>query len=155
MIGMIRKLTALRTVVCLCWTLSPACASPIHELVPGGESYWSGTAIIWIGDEGYTVFFGPADVLTGFLNFDLTGYAGTANSATLGLTGYLSGGAAPFSYTLWDVNAALWGTGSLYGSIGAGQLEPVPAHSPEPGTWFLLGGGLLAGGLLARRRRGA
>lgn len=182
---MFRKLTTWRMLLTLVWTLGPAWAGPIHELVLRGEGVWSGPAINWTGSEGYIVRLQEYGVLTDFFTFDLTGYADTATSGLLRLTQHWSGGPAPFSYTLMDTNAALWGVGDKYGGITvdgrsapgevfeialnaealadinasrgvffslAGRLEAAPAHAPEPSTWLLLGGGLLAVLLVYSRR---
>jgi hypothetical protein len=106
---------ALRTVICLGWMLTPACAGPFHELVLNGGCSWSGPAINWTAPEGYAVALTGTDVLTDFFTFDLTGYSGTATSGTLRPTRYWTGGPPLFSYTLSDVNAVLWGTGDTYG----------------------------------------
>jgi len=165
----------------LLWTLSPAWAGPIHELVLYGEGSWSGPAINWVGSEGYVVPLQETDVLTDFFTFDLTGYTDTATSGLLRLIRHWSGGPVPFNYTLMDTNAGLWGVGEIYGGLTAsgpgapgdvleialnpaaladinasrgaffslaGRLEATPSPAPEPGTWLLLGAGLLAVRLL-------
>ena len=148
---------ALRTIVALCWALCPAWAGPIHELVLSGDSVWSGPAINWAGTEGYIVPLRESDVLTDFFTFDLTGYSGDATAGLLRLTRYWSGGPAPFSYTLSDVNAVLWGSGATYGGVTVkapgqpGDLLEIPLNAQaladidaSRGVFFSMGGRLEA-----------
>ena len=129
------KFGVLGTAIALYWVLCPASAGPIHELVLNGDSVWSGAPINWAGTEGYIVPLRESDVLTDFFTFDLTGYSGDATSGLLRLTRYWSGGPAPFSYTLSDVNAVLWGSGVTYGGVTVkapgepGNLLEIPLNA--------------------------
>lgn len=118
---MIRKHMAMRLILLFGGMLGPLWAGPIHELVLNGQDAWSGGAINWAGTEGYVVPLGPSEVLTDFFTFDLSGYTDTATSGRLRLTQYWSGGPVPFTYTLADINAALWGAGDTYGGILVGD----------------------------------
>ncbi|RZI83416.1 MAG: PEP-CTERM sorting domain-containing protein [Rubrivivax sp.] len=65
---------------------------------------------------------------------------GAFNQGVLGLSG------------LGAIAKVTWSTGSDIAAVGIDQLNFTPAV-PEPGTWALLGAGLLVVPLALRRRR--
>ena len=131
---MTSKCMALIWIVLLVGTFAPLRACAIHELVLIGQGSWSGGVINWAETEGYIVPLGDSDILTDFYTFNLGGYTDTAAAGWLRLTQFWSGGPERFTYTLSDVNTALWGTGQTYGGILAsrggapGQVYEIPLN---------------------------
>jgi len=133
----------------------PAWGGPIHELKLTGADTSILPAINWVGAGSHIVVLNESDVLTDFYTFDLMSYADTATSGLLRLTRRWSGGPAPFSYTVSEVGAILWGSGESYGMLvrrepgEPGDVLEIPLNAEaladinaSRGVFFSMGGRL-------------
>ncbi|HVV47297.1 MAG TPA: PEP-CTERM sorting domain-containing protein [Bryobacteraceae bacterium] len=140
-----------------------------------GEGLQDGSTHIYPGAAAYqmSITFDNAVLAAGFFLIDYYNPSG-ANSGTLQAwdgaagTGNLIGSAVSAGFNFQEDNKYFIGILSTdaniksitFGSQGAAgdgiYIDDVKyasvASAPEPGTWGLIGGGLLAGALFARRR---
>jgi len=147
-------LLALMSIGC---AVCPVWGGPIHELVLTGADTSILPAINWTVAGSRVVGLEESDVLTDFFTFNLMDYTDTATSGLLRLTRRWSGGPAPFSYTVSEVGAVLWGSGNPYGVVvrrypgEPGDILEIPLNAEaladinaSRGVFFSMGGKLEA-----------
>ena len=138
-------------------------------LTDTGDSTWNVTSGQWSFTLGYTVTTSPSTAFTTFAPSEqgtaVTGTGSSSDASTIGSQSQTATNVTPnpalvaFSpqpttFTVSDVvgeNAGAAGTSNMTSVTDSFSTTPVTA--PEPVTSALFGSGLVALGLLARRRR--